>query len=62
MSEQSAGSAPMTPVAGTPCPTLNAITGAVSTDAFGDGCLAVNGIFGAAARGGVQVDAFGNIL
>jgi sugar lactone lactonase YvrE len=57
-----AGSAPMTPVAGTPCPTLNAITGAVSTDAFGDGCLAVNGIFGAAARGGVQVDAFGNIF
>jgi polygalacturonase/pectin methylesterase-like acyl-CoA thioesterase len=57
-----AGSAPMTPVAGTPCPTLNVITGAVSTDAFGDGCLAVNGIFGAAARGGVQVDAFGNIF
>jgi sugar lactone lactonase YvrE len=57
-----AGTSPMTPVAGTPCPTLNAITGAVSTDAFGDGCLAVNGIFGAAARGGVQVDAFGNIF
>ena len=57
-----AGNSPMTPVAGTPCPTLNAITGAVSTNAFGDGCLAVNGIFGAAARGGVQVDAFGNIF
>jgi sugar lactone lactonase YvrE len=57
-----AGTSPMTPVAGTPCPTLNAITGTVSTDAFGDGCLAVNGIFGAAARGGIQVDAFGNIF
>src|SRR5580700_11256005 len=57
-----AGNAPMASVAGTACPTLNAITGAVSTDAYGDGCLAVNGVFGAAARGGVQVDAFGNIF
>jgi sugar lactone lactonase YvrE len=57
-----AGNSPMTAVAGTACPTLNAITGAVSTSAYGDGCLAVNSIFGAAARGGVQVDAFGNIF
>jgi polygalacturonase/sugar lactone lactonase YvrE len=57
-----AGTSPMAATAGTPCPTLNARTGAVSTDAFGDGCLAVNGIFGAAARGGVQVDAFGNVF
>ncbi len=57
-----AGTSPMTAAAGTQCPTLYARTGAVSTDAFGDGCLAVNGIFGAAARGGVQVDSFGNVF
>lgn len=55
-----AGASPMTPSSGTQCPNLAA--GVVSTDAFGDGCLAVNGVFGAAARGGVQVDFFGNVI
>ena len=55
-----AGTSPMAAVAGTQCPNLP--TGVKSTDAFGDGCLAVNGIFGAAARGGVQVDSFGNVF
>jgi len=54
------GLTPMPATAGTQCPGL--ATGVVSTDAFGDGCLAVNGIFGAAGRGGVQVDSFGNVL
>jgi polygalacturonase/sugar lactone lactonase YvrE len=55
-----AGSTPMSATAGTQCPNLPA--GVVSTDAFGDGCLAVNGIFGASGRGGVEVDAFGNVF
>src|ERR1700678_4546994 len=55
-----AGTAPMAATAGTQCPNLPA--GVKSTDAFGDGCLAVNGIFGAAGRGGVEVDAFGNVF
>ncbi len=55
-----AGTSPMASAAGTQCPNLP--TGVVSTDAFGDGCLAVNAIFGAAARGGLQVDAFGNVF
>ena len=54
------GTAPMAATAGTQCPNLPA--GVVSTDAFGDGCLAINGIFGAAGRGGVQVDSFGNVF
>src|SRR5260370_35132216 len=55
-----AGTSPMTAASGTQCPNL--LTGVKSTDVYGDGCLAVNGIFGAAARGGVQVDSFGNVF
>lgn len=55
-----AGTSPMSSVTGTQCPNLAA--GVVSKDAFGDGCLAVNGNFGAAGRGGVQVDSFGNLF
>jgi len=54
------GLSPMSSTSGTQCPNLPA--GVKSTDAFGDGCLAVNGIFGAAGRGGVVVDAFGNVF
>ncbi len=54
------GLAPMTASSGTQCPNLP--SGVKSTDAFGDGCLAVNGIFGAAARAGVEVDSFGNVF
>ena len=54
------GLAPMSSTSGTQCPGLP--SGVKSTDAFGDGCLAVNGIFGAAGRGGVVVDAFGNVF
>jgi len=39
--------AKLTGVARTQCPNLPA--GVTSTDAYGDGCLAANGIFGAAA-------------
>ena len=55
-----AGTSPMTGASGTQCPNL--APGVKSTDAFGDGCLAVNGVFGAAARGGVQVDSFGDVF
>ena len=55
-----AGTSPMTGVAGTQCPNLP--TGVTSTDGYGDGCLAVNGIFGAGGRGGVQIDSFGNVF
>ena len=58
-----AGVSPMTATAGTQCPNLP--TGAKSTDAYGDGCLAVNGIFGVSgtgSRGGVVVDAYGNVF
>ncbi|HEY1647227.1 MAG TPA: pectinesterase family protein [Terracidiphilus sp.] len=55
-----AGLSPMAATAGSQCPNLPA--GVVSTDVYGDGCLAVNGIFGAAGRGGVAVDAFGNVF
>src|ERR1700761_3014647 len=51
---------PMTGAAGTQCPNLRA--GVESTDAYGDGCLAANGIFGAGAYSGVVVDPFGNVL
>src|ERR1700728_1129405 len=54
------GLAPMSSTAGTQCPNLPA--GTVSQDAYGDGCLAVNGIFGAAGRGGVVVDPFGDVF
>ena len=53
------GLAPMATTAGTQCPGLPA--GTLSTDAYGDGCLAVNGIFGAAAYGGTLVDSYGNL-
>jgi streptogramin lyase len=55
-----AGTSPMAAAAGTQCPNLPA--GVVSTDAYGDGCLAVSGIFGAAGRGGVVVDSFANVF
>ncbi len=45
---------------GTQCPNLP--TGVGSTDAFGDGCLAVNGIFGVGAFSGLVVDPVGNVL
>jgi polygalacturonase/sugar lactone lactonase YvrE len=54
------GSSPMAATAETQCPNLP--TGVVSTDAFGDGCLAVNGIFGVGAFSGLVVDPFGNVL
>src|ERR1035437_3659682 len=54
-----AGQSPMTATAGTQCPGLP--QGKVSTDAYGDGCLAINGVFGAAAYGGVVVDSNGMI-
>jgi hypothetical protein len=55
-----AGLAPMASAAGTQCPGL--ATGVKSTDAYGDGCLAVNGIFGAAGRGGLVTDSFDNVF
>jgi hypothetical protein len=54
------GSSPMAATPGTQCPNLP--TGVVSADAFGDGCLAVNGIFGVGAYSGLVVDPFGNVL
>ena len=54
------GLAPMPAVEGTQCPNL--ATGVVSTDAYGDGCLAVNGIFGVGAFSGLAVDSFGNVF
>ena len=54
------GLAPISPAAAGPqCPNLP--TGVVSTDAYGDGCLAINGVFGAAAYGGTLVDLNGNL-
>ena len=55
-----AGTSPMTAASGTQCPNLPA--GVKSGDADGDGCLAVNALFGAAGRGGVEVDSFGNVF
>jgi sugar lactone lactonase YvrE len=55
-----AGLSPMAAASGTQCPNLP--SGIKSTDAYGDGCLAGNGIFGAAGRGGVVVDSFGNVF
>jgi len=55
-----AGQSPMTAVAGTQCPNLPA--GVKSTDAYGDGCLAVNGIFGTAVYSGVVADSLGNVF
>jgi hypothetical protein len=54
------GLTPMAATAGTQCPGLPA--GVTSSDAYGDGCLAVSGIFGVSAFSGVVVDAFGNVL
>jgi sugar lactone lactonase YvrE len=58
------GTSPMTSASGTQCPNLPA--GFLSTDALGDGCLAVNGIFGnngsSGPFSGVVVDAFGNVF
>src|ERR1035437_6507133 len=54
-----AGQSPMSATVGTQCPNLP--SGVKSTDAYGDSCLAVNGIFGAAAYGGTLVDSNGNV-
>jgi len=54
------GLAPMPAIAGTQCPNLPA--GVVSTDAYGDGCLVVNGVFGVGAFSGLVVDSFGNVF
>ncbi|WP_263418287.1 pectinesterase family protein [Terriglobus albidus] len=54
-----AGLSPTATTAGSACPTL---AGATAIDAYGDGCPAINGVFGAAGRGGVQVDNFGNVF
>ena len=54
------GAAPMAAAAGTQCPNLP--TGVVSTDAFGDGCLATNGILGNDPQSGLAVDAYGNLF
>jgi polygalacturonase/pectin methylesterase-like acyl-CoA thioesterase len=54
-----AGMSPIT-TSGTQCPGLP--PGVKSTNAFGDGCLALNGAFNTTSRGGVVVDAFGNVF
>ena len=54
-----AGQSPMTAAAGTQCPNLPA--GVKSADAYGDGCFAVNGIFGSVVYGGTLVDSNGMI-
>jgi Glycosyl hydrolases family 28/Bacterial Ig-like domain (group 3) len=54
------GLSPMAAAAGTQCPNLPA--GVLSTDAFGDGCLAVNGVFGNDPESGLAVDAYGNVF
>jgi len=54
------GLAPTAATAGTQCPSLPA--GVTSADAFGDGCLAVNGIFGTGAFSGVVMDSFGSVI
>src|ERR1700761_5480160 len=54
------GTSPMSAASGAQCPNLPA--SAKSSDADGDGCLAVNAVFGAAGRGGIQVDSFGNVF
>ena len=54
-----AGTTPAATTAGQACPTLPAAT---ATDAYGDGCPSTNAVLGAAGRGGVQVDGFGNVF
>ena len=54
------GTSPMTAATGTQCPNLP--TGVLSTDAEGDGCLAVNGIFGNDPYSGIVVDPFGIVF
>jgi len=54
-----AGLTPMAEVGGTQRPNLPA--GVKSTDAYGDGCLAVNGIITTAAYSGVVTDPYGNL-
>ncbi len=46
--------------AGAQCPNMGASF--KSTTKYGDGCLAVNASLGASERGGVAVDAFGNVF
>jgi len=55
-----AGQAPMTAASGTQCPGLP--TGVKSTNAYGDGCLAVNGVFSAGIHAGAVVDSMGNVF
>ena len=55
-----AGTSPMAAVSGVQCPNLP--SGTLSTDALGDGCLAINGIFGNNPFSGAVVDAFGNVF
>jgi polygalacturonase/pectin methylesterase-like acyl-CoA thioesterase len=54
-----AGVSPIT-TSGTQCPGLP--SGVKSTGLYGDGCLALNGAFSTTSRGGVVVDAFGNVF
>jgi len=57
-----AGLSPMSGTAGTQCPNLP--TGIVSTDIFGDGCLAINSVTigGSGVRAGLVVDSYGNVI
>jgi hypothetical protein len=56
------GTSPMAATAGTQCPNLPA--GVLSSDALGDRCLAVNGIFDNSGSpfSGLAVDAYGNVF
>jgi hypothetical protein len=54
-----AGLSPMSATTGTQCPNLP--VGVVSTDKYGDGCLAVNAVLGATVYGGTLVDQQGNL-
>ena len=54
------GTSPMTAASGTQCPNLP--TGVLSSDAYGDNCLAVNGIFGNDPYSGIVVDPFGIVF
>ena len=51
---------PLLTAVGTQCP--NMPSGTKSTTKYGDGCLAVNASLSGSERGGVGVDAFGNIF
>ncbi|MGA3131810.1 MAG: hypothetical protein ABSD59_13475, partial [Terracidiphilus sp.] len=55
-----AGQSPIAGAPGTQCPNL--ATGVESSNAYGDNCLAANGIFGSGIHGGVVVDSMGNVF